>query len=73
MGTTVSMASRLFSLSVVPVSTISTITSDKSRIGASSTAKIVAGVKEDEHKCVNCGNCKNHCAAGNVEIRKKLY
>ena len=40
---------------------------------ASSTGKIVSGVKEDEHKCINCGNCKNHCPAGNVEIRKKLY
>ena len=33
----------------------------------------VSGVKEDEHKCVNCGNCKNQCPSGNVEIRKKLY
>ena len=43
------------------------------RLGCSSTMKIVSGVKEDEHKCVNCGNCKNHCPAGTVEIRKKLY
>lgn len=43
------------------------------RLGCSSTMKIVSGVKEDEHKCVNCGNCKNQCASGNVEIRKKLY
>ena len=52
---------------------VAMINAGASRIGASSTAKIVAGVKEDEHKCVNCGNCKNHCPAGNVEIRKKLY
>lgn len=44
-----------------------------SRLGCSSTMKIVSGVKEDEHKCVNCGNCKNQCPSGNVEIRKKLY
>ena len=25
------------------------------RLGCSSTMKIVSGVKEDEHKCVNCG------------------
>ena len=31
------------------------------RLGCSSTMKIVSGVKEDEHKCVNCGNCKNQC------------
>lgn len=43
------------------------------RLGSSSTMKIVSGVKEDEHKCVNCGNCKNQCPSGNVEIRKKLY
>ena len=43
------------------------------RLGCSSTMKIVSGVKEDEHKCVNCGNCKNQCLSGNVEIRKKLY
>ena len=43
------------------------------RLGCSSTMKIVNGVKEDEHKCVNCGNCKNQCPSGNVEIRKKLY
>lgn len=43
------------------------------RLGCSSTTKIVSGVKEDEHKCVNCGNCKNQCPSGNVEIRKKLY
>ena len=43
------------------------------RLGCSSTMKIVGGVKEDEHKCVNCGNCKNQCPSGNVEIRKKLY
>ena len=42
-------------------------------LGCSSTMKIVSGVKEDEHKCVNCGNCKNQCPSGNVEIRKKLY
>ena len=43
------------------------------RLGCCSTMKIVSGVKEDEHKCVNCGNCKNQCPSGNVEIRKKLY
>lgn len=43
------------------------------RLGCSSTMKIVSGVKEDEYKCVNCGNCKNQCPSGNVEIRKKLY
>ena len=43
------------------------------RLGCSSTMRIVSGVKEDEHKCVNCGNCKNQCPSGNVEIRKKLY
>ena len=43
------------------------------RLGCSSTMKIVSGVQEDEHKCVNCGNCKNQCPSGNVEIRKKLY
>ena len=43
------------------------------RLGCSSTMKIVSGVKEDEHKCVNCGNCKNQGPSGNVEIRKKLY
>lgn len=43
------------------------------RLGCSSTMKIVSGVTEDEHKCVNCGNCKNQCPSGNVEIRKKLY
>ena len=43
------------------------------RLGCSCTMKIVSGVKEDEHKCVNCGNCKNQCPSGNVEIRKKLY
>lgn len=43
------------------------------RLGCSSTMKIVSGVKEDEHKCINCGNCKNQCPSGNVEIRKKLY
>lgn len=43
------------------------------RLGCSSTMKIVSGVKEDDHKCVNCGNCKNQCPSGNVEIRKKLY
>ena len=43
------------------------------RLGCSSTMKIVSGVKEDEHKCVNCGNCKDQCPSGNVEIRKKLY
>ena len=43
------------------------------RLGCSSTMKIVSGVKEDEHKCVNCGNCKNQCPSGNVESRKKLY
>ena len=43
------------------------------RLGCSSTMKIVSGVKEDEHKCVNCGNCKNQCPSGNVEIRKKPY
>ena len=43
------------------------------RLGCSSTMKIVSGVKEDEHKCVNCGNCKNQCPSGNVEILKKLY
>lgn len=43
------------------------------RLGCSSTMKIVSGVKEDEHKCVNCDNCKNQCPSGNVEIRKKLY
>jgi deoxyribose-phosphate aldolase len=43
------------------------------RMGASSTVKIVSGVKNDEHKCVNCGNCKKHCPSGNVEIRSKLY
>ena len=43
------------------------------RLGCSSTMKIVSGVKEDEHKCANCGNCKNQCPSGNVEIRKKLY
>ena len=43
------------------------------RLGCSSTMKIVSGVKEDEHMCVNCGNCKNQCPSGNVEIRKKLY
>ncbi len=43
------------------------------RIGASATVKIVSGEKNDEHKCVNCGNCKNKCPSGNVEIRKRLY
>ena len=43
------------------------------RLGCSSTMKIVSGVKEDERKCVNWGNCKNQCPSGNVEIRKKLY
>ena len=38
-----------------------------------STNKIVSGVREDAHKCVNCGNCKNTCPSGNVEIRKTLY
>ena len=43
------------------------------RLGCSSTMKIVSGVKEDEHKCVNCGNWTNQCPSGNVEILKKLY
>lgn len=43
------------------------------RLGCSSTMKIVTGVKNDEHKCVNCGNCKSECPSGNVEVRKKLY
>ena len=52
---------------------VNMINAGASRIGASSTGKIVSGVTEDEHKCINCGNYKNHCPAGNVEIRKKLY
>ncbi|MGM9554689.1 MAG: deoxyribose-phosphate aldolase [Faecousia sp.] len=52
---------------------VAMINAGANRIGASSTGKIVSGVKNDEHKCINCGNCKNHCPAGNVEIRKKLY
>ena len=52
---------------------VAMINAGASRIGASSTGKIVSGVKNDEHKCVNCGNCKNQCPAGNVEIRKMLY
>ena len=52
---------------------VAMINAGASRIGASSTGKIVAGVKNDEHKCVNCGNCKNKCPSGNVEIRKTLY
>ena len=52
---------------------VAMINAGANRIGASSTGKIVTGVKNDEHKCVNCGNCKNQCPSGNVEIRKKLY
>lgn len=52
---------------------VNMIQAGANRIGASSTGKIVAGVTEDEHKCINCGNCKNHCPSGNVEIRKNLY
>lgn len=52
---------------------VAMINAGANRIGASSTGKIVSGVKEDEHKCVNCGNCKSNCPSGNVEIRKKLY
>jgi len=52
---------------------INMINAGANRIGASSTGKIVSGVTEDEHKCINCGNCKNHCPTGNVEIRKTLY
>lgn len=43
------------------------------RMGASSTDKIVEGVKGSGHSCTNCGNCKNICPNGNIEIRKKLY
>ena len=52
---------------------VAMINAGANRIGASSTGKIVSGVKNDEHKCINCGNCKNQCPSGNVEIRKKLY
>ena len=52
---------------------VNMINAGANRIGASSTGKIVSGVKEDEHKCINCGNCKHHCPTGNVEIRKNLY
>ena len=48
---------------------VNMINAGANRIGASSTGKIVSGVTEDEHKCINCGNCKNHCPSGNVEIR----
>ena len=52
---------------------VAMIRAGANRLGASSGAKIVAGVREDAHKCVNCGNCKGSCPSGNVEIRKKLY
>ena len=46
---------------------------DANRLGASATKKIIAGDRDDPHKCCNCGNCKAVCPSGNVEIRKKLY
>ena len=52
---------------------VAMINAGANRIGASSTSKIVSGVTQDEHKCINCGNCKNKCPSGNVEIRKTLY
>lgn len=52
---------------------VAMIKAGANRLGASSGAKIVSGVREDAHKCVNCGNCKGTCPSGNVEIRKKLY
>lgn len=52
---------------------VAMIKAGASRLGCSSTSKIVSGAKEDPHKCVNCGNCKGVCPSGNVEIRKKLY
>ena len=42
------------------------------RLGCSSTMKIVSGVKEDEHKCVNCGNCKNQCQIGRASCRERV-
>lgn len=42
------------------------------RMGASSTNKIVSGEKAGR-SCTNCGNCKNACPNGNVELRQKLY
>lgn len=50
---------------------VAMIKAGANRMGASSTKKIVSGETEDEHKCINCGNCK--CPTGNVEIRQKLY
>ena len=44
-----------------------------SRLGASSGKKICSGDTNDEHKCVNCGRCKQLCPSGNVEVRPKLY
>ena len=52
---------------------VAMIKAGANRLGCSSTNKIVSGVREDAHKCVNCGNCKNTCPSGNVEIRKTLY
>ena len=52
---------------------VAMIKAGANRLGASSTLKIVAGDREDPHKCCNCGNCKNICPSGNVEIRKTLY
>lgn len=52
---------------------VAMIKAGANRLGCSSTNKIVSGVKEDPHKCCNCGNCKNVCPSGNVEIRKTLY
>lgn len=43
------------------------------RLGASSGKKICSGDSADEHKCVNCGRCKQICPSGNIEVRQKLY
>lgn len=52
---------------------VAMIKAGANRLGASATKKIIAGDRDDPHKCCNCGNCKAVCPSGNVEIRKKLY
>ena len=42
------------------------------RLGTSSGVAIVTGQGE-KHECINCGNCKVLCPAGNVTVNKSNY
>ncbi|MEG0256975.1 MAG: deoxyribose-phosphate aldolase [Christensenella sp.] len=51
---------------------VAMIKAGASRLGTSSGAAIVSGVNE-EHKCINCGACKQACPTGNATIIKSCY